>query len=83
MYNSNGFLNRNKIYNNPAKIKKIPPTISYFQDITRMINKKREDKLCINNPSIVPQKPRFISKISRENNAKNKINIIDKILGVQ
>ena len=47
------------LYNSPAKIKAIPPTISYsyFQDIIRTINKTSAGILCINNPKIVPQNP--------------------------
>ena len=87
MYHSNEFLNVfiNIIttYNVPAKVKMTPPTISCFQDINRTINKINTGILCINNPNIVSQKPNFISKISKENIAKNSIKIIDKILGVQ
>jgi hypothetical protein len=71
------------LYKSPARIKTIPPTISCFQDINKTINKINTGILCINNPSTVPQKPNFISKISKEKMAKNSIKIIDKILGVQ
>ena len=43
------------LYNSPARIKTIPPTISCFQDISKTINKTSEGILCINNPRIVPQ----------------------------
>jgi hypothetical protein len=61
----------------------MPPTISYFQDISRTNNKINVGILCINNPNTVPQKPNFMSKISKENKVKNNMKIIDKILGVQ
>jgi len=87
IYHSDGFLrifiNKITIYNIPAKIKTIPPTISCFQDINRTINKTNAGILCTNNPNTVSQKPNFMSKTSKENMAKNSIKIIDKILGVQ
>ena len=84
IYHSNlEFINRVIIYNNPAKIKAIPPTISYFQDIHKIINKINTGILCINNPNNIWEKLNPGSKTSKENIAKNNRNIIDKILGVQ
>lgn len=60
----------------------MPPTISYFQDKNKTKAKIMTGILCMNNPARVSQKPRCISKISKENKAKNKIKIIDRILGV-
>jgi hypothetical protein len=37
----------------------------------------------MNKPTIVPQNPKFISKMSNANKLRNAINRIDKILGVQ
>lgn len=67
----------------PAKIKAIPPTISRFQDISKIIDRINTGILCIINPNIVPQKLKFDSKTSKENIAKNRIKIIDRILGDQ
>lgn len=39
IYHSNGFIISKMIYNNPARIKAIPPTISCFQEINRTANK--------------------------------------------
>jgi len=83
IYHSNGFISNITIYNSPARIKAIPPTISYFQEIIRTTNKISDGILCITNPRIVCQNPRFKSKISNENKAKKRMNSIDKILGVQ
>jgi hypothetical protein len=71
------------LYNNPARIKAIPPTISCFQETNRTINKINDGILCITNPKIVCQNPRFISKTSSEKRARKRMNSIDKILGVQ
>ena len=83
IYHSNGFLNSRIIYNNPARINAIPPTISYFHDINRTINKINTGILCMNNPNTVCQKLNSPEKTSNDINAKNNMNIIDKILGVQ
>jgi hypothetical protein len=80
---SNVFLINKKIYNNPAKIKAIPPTISYFQEINKTTNNMIVGILCINNPSTVSQKLNSEEKTSNDINAKKNMNIIDKILGVQ
>ena len=66
-----------------ARIKAIPPTISYFQDINRTINKTSAGILCINNPTAICQKLNSGEITSNENNAKKHINIMDRILGVQ
>lgn len=71
------------MYNNPAKIKAIPPTISYFQEINRTTNKTSAGRLCINNTPSVCQKLNLGEKTSNENSIKNKIKIIENILGVQ
>lgn len=71
------------VYNNPAKMKAIPPTISCFQEIIKIIIRANDGMLCINNPTIVPQKPYPLSNMSKENRLKKRINIIDNILGVQ
>ena len=71
------------MYTIPAKIKATPPTISRLHDTIRTTNRISVGMLCINKPATVPQKPKFISKISRENIARNRRNSIDSILGVQ
>ena len=71
------------MYNSPARIKAIPPTISYFQDINRTINKTSAGILCINNAPNVCQKLNSEEKTSNDINAKKNMNIIDKTLGVQ
>jgi len=83
IYHSNGFLNSMTIYNNPARINAIPPTISYFHDIIKTTNKIITGILCMNNPINVCQKLNSEEKTSNDINAKNNMNIIDKILGVQ
>lgn len=72
-----------RVYNAPNRIKIIPPTISYFHDIMIIINNKSGGMLCINRPKIVPQNPKFISKMSSENIVKKRTNKRDNILGVQ
>ena len=71
------------INNMPARIKTIPPTISYFQDIHRIIARTNTGILCIKSPNIVPQKPRFSSKTSSENIVRKRRNSIHRIRGVQ
>ncbi|MCR4285214.1 MAG: hypothetical protein NUV97_04210 [archaeon] len=84
MYHSNwGFINKRKIYNNPTIIKAIPPTHSYFQEINKITNKRKDGILWRNSAKIVCQKLSPIPKTSKEKRAKKQINIIDKILGVQ
>jgi hypothetical protein len=87
IYHSNEFLsafiNIITTYNVPAEIKTIPPTISCFQDIIRVINKINTGILCINNPTTICQKFNSGEITSNENKAKKQINIIDRILGVQ
>ena len=83
IYHSNGFLISRIIYNSPARIKAIPPTISYFQEINRIINKISAGILCMKNPNIVCQKLNPVPKTSSDIKAKKQINIMDKILGVQ
>ena len=51
--------------------------------MTRIVSKNNAGMLCINKPRIVSQKPNFMSKMSNEKSIKNKMNIIDKILGAQ
>jgi hypothetical protein len=70
-------------YSIPARIKAIPPTNSYFQDINKTTSKISTGILCINKPTIVCQKFNFKSKMSDENKAKKQRNISDNILGVQ
>ena len=67
----------------PARIKAIPPTISYFQEIDRTITKINTGILCINNPINMSPKLDADSKTSKENRAKNSINKILNILGIQ
>ena len=67
----------------PAKIKIIPPTISCFHDIIKIINKNNAGMLCINKPSAICQAVRPGSKTSNENIIKKRTNIIPNILGVQ
>ena len=71
------------IYNNPAVKKVIAPTISCFQVITKRIVKIKTGILCMNNPKRIC--PKLASGVitSNENKAKNKINKIENILGVQ
>lgn len=83
IYHSIGFISSKTIYNSPARIKAIPPTISCFQEITKITNKMSDGILCMNNPAIVCQNPKFISKTSSEKRARKRMNSIDKILGVQ
>ncbi len=83
IYHSNEFLSNTTIYNSPARIKAIPPTISYFHEINRTANNINAGTLCINNPTTVCQKLKFSAKTSNENSIKNKMNIIAKILGAQ
>lgn len=71
------------IYINPAKTNIIPPTISYFHDIINTINNINARMLCINKPIIISLVVAPGINTSSENNAKNIINNIDKILGVQ
>jgi len=78
-----GFIANKTLYNNPAKIKTIPPTISYFHEIIKKINKINEGILCINKLMIICQTVSPGSKISNENIIKKRIKIIPKILGVQ
>lgn len=73
----------NAIYNIPANMKKIPPTISYFQDTNRTTNKRNTGMLCMNNPNAQSTKLVQESNTSNENIARNKRNKIDRILGVQ
>jgi len=70
-------------YKTPAKIKAMPPTISCFQDINRTINKISAGILCMNNPRIVSQKPNPVPRTSKENIAKNRMKMIDRVLGAQ
>ena len=83
MYHSNGFLINTRIYNSPARIKAIPPTISYFQDISRTTNNTSVGILCINNAPSVCQKLNSEEKTSNDINAKKNMNIMDIILGAQ
>lgn len=83
IYHSNDCLISRIIYSSPARIKVIPPTISYFRDINRTTNKTRAGILCINNAPSVCQRLNSREKTSNDINAKNNMNIIDKILGVQ
>lgn len=76
-------MNKVAIYKKPANAKVIAPTISCFHDIIKTIDKIMDGILCINKPINVCQKFNPESKISKENSAKNKINMIDKILGAQ
>ncbi len=64
-------------------MKKIPPTISCFQETIKTTNKISEGMLCMSNASAVCQKVSSGENTSKENNDKNKIKTIDKILGVQ
>ena len=50
-----GFIANKTLYNNPAKIKTIPPTISYFHEIIKMSSKNKAGILCINKPTIICQ----------------------------
>lgn len=83
-YHSNSFMtNVRIIYATPARMKAIPPTISYFQDIQRTAIKMNTGILCIKNATTVPQKPKPVPKTSRDIRAKNAMKMIDTILGAQ
>lgn len=71
------------IYNNPAEINVIAPTNLCFQDMITRISKINAGILCINKARAISQKLKFSAKTSNEKSIKNKMNIIDKILGVQ
>jgi hypothetical protein len=79
----NKFINKITMYNIPAKIKAIPPTISCFQDINKTTNKIKTGILCINKPTAICQKLNSGEMTSKENNAKKHKKTIDRILGVQ
>lgn len=64
-------------------MKNIPPTISCFQEIKRIINKIKVGMLCINNPRIICQKVNSEEKTSKENKEMNTTKSIERILGVQ
>jgi len=71
------------IYRRPARKNPIAPTISYFQAIQRKIIKMNTGMLCISKPRKQLRKLLQESKTSRENIAKNNMNMIEIILGVQ
>ena len=71
------------MYSSPARIKAIPPTISYFQDISSTTNNTSVGILCISNPTTVCQKLNSEEKTSNDINAKKNMNIMDNILGAQ
>jgi len=83
IYHSKGFLINRAIYNIPARMKAIPPTISCFHDINKIISKINTGMLCINNPSKICQKLNSGEKTSNDISAKNSKNMIVNILGVQ
>ena len=87
MYHSNwffkAFINIIAMYNSPPRINAIPPTISYFQAISRTINKTSTGMLCINNPNAICQMLNSGEITSSDINVKNSKNINDKILAVQ
>ncbi len=83
LYHSNGFCINTAIYNSPARIKAIPPTISYFHEIIRIIVRIIEGILCMNNPRIVPQKDNFMSNMSRLKRLRKSMKIIASIRGAQ
>jgi len=64
-------------------MKTIPPTISCFQEIIKIINKNKAGILCTNKPTAIWLAVDSGSKISSENNIKKIMNIIDNILGAQ
>lgn len=53
----NMFVTSVPMYKSPARMKAIPPTISYFQEIIKIIKRIRLGMLCMNKPKIVPQNP--------------------------
>lgn len=67
----------------PISINTIEPTISYFHEIIRTIIKIKVGILCIKNPKSISLIESPGSNTSKENENKNKINRIDKILGLQ
>lgn len=71
------------IYNSPAPIKAIPPTISYFHDMIKTIISTNTGMLCITSPSKIWLRLKSGEMTSRENSDKNMINIIDTTLGAQ
>lgn len=72
-----------KTYKSPARMKTAPPTISRFHEITKTKSKMSAGILCMKSPAKVPQNPSFISKISKDINARKAMKIIERILGVQ
>ncbi len=83
LYHSKGLITSIIIYNSPPRIKAIAPTISHLHAINNAITKIKEGIKCMNSPTIVPKKPRFMSNISSANMLRNKIKIIEIILGAQ
>jgi len=77
------FINRSMMYDNPARVKAMPPTISRFQDSNRIINSSNTGILCINRPNSICPKLNPGAITSKENNAKKQINTMDRIRGVQ
>jgi hypothetical protein len=70
-------------YSNPALMKVTTPTSSCFQAITRRTIRINTGMLCIIRPIMISPTLRPGSITSKENMARNMINKIDKILGVQ
>lgn len=61
----------------------IPPTISYFNEISKKIRSTREGILCMKSASSVSKKLEVPSKTSRENKERKSMNTMERILGVQ
>lgn len=70
-------------YSIPASENAIAPTISYFQDMNKIINKINDGMLC--SKSMINASPKLDaeSKTSKENKDKNSINTMARIRGVQ
>ena len=82
IYHSNlGFNASIKIYSNPARIKKIPPIISYFHETPRIIKRNNAGILCIKRPTAICCVVSPGTNTSSENSIRKRTNIIPKILG--
>ena len=83
IYHLNGFIRTKAMYTRPARMKTIPPNISYLHDIRRTASRKSAGILWISNASAICQNPSSGEKTSKEKSDKNNMKTIDSILGVQ
>lgn len=61
----------------------LPVIHSRFQPSHKLMARIKTGTLCINKPRAISQKPEAESKTSRENIARNRRNITERIRGVQ